>query len=165
MLIKRNLLLFFRDRANVFFSLLLALCALAAWKGFMPRKPLWALACTLAASAAAVALGMDYGFFGILLCLCFYLAGDNTPDQVLALLAALAVFTLYRMQMRSASAGWLWTQWYCLLSLPFLFLYNGKPGFRGGKWAFYALYPAHIFVLWAIKTDLWGLKTILWGLF
>jgi len=141
---------------NVFFSLFLALCALMAWKRFMPKQPLLALVCALAACLLAVALKTDYNFFGVLLCLCFYLAGDSKPNQALALAASLAVFTLYRFQTNASSASWIWTQWYCLCSLPLILAYNGKPGYRGGRWAFYALYPAHIFVFWMLKTNLFG---------
>ncbi|MCL2544298.1 MAG: conjugal transfer protein TraX [Clostridia bacterium] len=139
---------------NVFYALLLALGALVAWKHFLPRWPLGALLGPLAACVLAVALQTDYGFWGVLLCLCFYLAGDGKPNLALALVASLGVFTLYRFVTRAASATWIWTQWYCLASLPILLLYNGKPGFRGGKWAFYALYPAHLLVLWLIKNNL-----------
>ena len=138
---------------NVFFSLLFALGALAAWKYFEPKQPLWALLGALAACVLAVALGSDYGFWGILLCLCFYLAGDSKPNLALALVGSLAFFTLYRFHTRAAATSWIWTQWYCLASLPFILLYNGKPGYRGMKWAFYALYPAHLLLFWLIKTN------------
>jgi len=138
---------------NVFFSLLLALGALAAWKHWMPKWPLGALLSVLAACVLAVALKTDYSFWGVLLCLCFYLAGDDKRNLALALVATLGIFTLYRLQTRAASLSWIWTQWYCLASLPLILLYNGKPGFRGGKWAFYLLYPAHLLVLWLIKTN------------
>jgi len=139
---------------NVFFSLLFALGALIAWKQFIQTKPLWALLGALTACVLAVALGSDYSFWGILLCLCFYLAGDSKPDLVLALLGSLLLFTLYRLHTRTATINWAWTQWYCLFSMPFILFYNGKPGYRGGKWAFYALYPAHLFVLWMIKNNI-----------
>ena len=136
---------------NVFFALLLALGALAAWRHFLPKWPLGALLSVLAACILAVVTKTDYSFWGVLLCLCFYLAGDSKPNQALALVATLGVFTLYRFLTRAASANWIWTQWYCLASLPLILLYNGKPGFRGGKWAFYLLYPAHLLLLWLIK--------------
>ena len=138
---------------NVFFSLLLALGALTAWKHFITKRPLCALLSALAACVLAVVCQSDYGFWGILLCLCFYLAGDSKLHLSLALLGSLGAYTLYRFQMHAASARWIWMQWYCLLSLPVILLYNGRPGFRGGKWAFYALYPAHLFALWVISSS------------
>ena len=141
---------------NVFFALLLALGAMAAWKHLTPMRPYGpalGVLCALAACALAVAIGTDYGFWGVLLCLCFYLAGDSKPWQALALAATLGVFTLYRFEATAVNANWIWTQWYCLAALPLIWLYNGKPGYKGGKWAFYLLYPAHLFVLWVIRDN------------
>ncbi len=36
------------------------------------------------------------------------------------------------------------------LALPILWCYNGQPGCRGWKWAFYVFYPAHLAVLYLI---------------
>ena len=45
----------------------------------------------------------------------------------------------------------LWsTQTLCLLALPLLLLYNGKPGKYRMKWFFYIFYPAHLGILWVI---------------
>ena len=47
-----------------------------------------------------------------------------------------------------------------LLSLPVLYLYNGKRGScRQMKWLFYIYYPAHLFVIGLIRA-LMGIKTI-----
>lgn len=43
------------------------------------------------------------------------------------------------------------TQWYSLLSIPILLLYNGKVGIKGLKYAFYAFYPVHIIIIYIIK--------------
>lgn len=40
--------------------------------------------------------------------------------------------------------------WWSLLALPILWCYNGQPGCRGWKWAFYVFYPAHLAVLYLI---------------
>jgi len=42
-------------------------------------------------------------------------------------------------------------QWYSLLSIPILLLYNGKVGIKGLKFAFYAFYPVHIIIIYIIK--------------
>ena len=38
-------------------------------------------------------------------------------------------------------------QFYCLLSFPLIFLYNGKSGTKKFKYAFYIFYPLHIIVI------------------
>ena len=42
-------------------------------------------------------------------------------------------------------------QIFSVLSIPFLLFYNGKVGTRRLKYFFYAFYPAHIAVIYAIK--------------
>ena len=42
-------------------------------------------------------------------------------------------------------------QIFAVLSLPFLLFYNGKVGTRRLKYFFYAFYPAHIAVIYAVK--------------
>ena len=36
-------------------------------------------------------------------------------------------------------------------ALPLLWLYNGRPGAKGWRWAFYVFYPAHLLVLEGIR--------------
>ena len=38
-------------------------------------------------------------------------------------------------------------QFYCLFSVPLVMLYNGKPGSKSMKYAFYIFYPAHLVVI------------------
>lgn len=41
--------------------------------------------------------------------------------------------------------------WWSLLALPILWAYDGQPGRRGWKWAFYVFYPAHLALLYLIS--------------
>ena len=41
--------------------------------------------------------------------------------------------------------------WWSLLALPVLWAYDGQPGRRGWKWAFYVFYPAHLALLYLIS--------------
>ncbi len=38
-------------------------------------------------------------------------------------------------------------QFYCLFAIPLIALYNGKPGSRKMKYAFYIFYPAHLVII------------------
>lgn len=83
---------------------------------------------------------VDYGFIGIMLPVAFYLG--KTMHQKL-LLAALCLVLL------AWSYGGI--QWYCLLSLPLLALYNGQRGKPGIKNFFYIYYPAHLVIIYLIS--------------
>lgn len=80
--------------------------------------------------------GIDYGLWGILLPVLVYLSRDKTSKLLMATLA------LCMIAMASGPA-----QWYALLSLPLLALYNGKRGKRKMKYLFYVYYPAHLVVI------------------
>ena len=121
-----------------------------AQKGFREGKdgPAWLIAFT----AAVVAVGflchhvsVDYGFFGILLPV--WMAPFGKKSHRLAFfsagLLALCVYYAYPT---------FWDlQNLCLLALPLLLLYNGKPGKYRMKWFFYIFYPAHLAILWGIE--------------
>ena len=76
---------------------------------------------------------IDYDFAGILVPVLIYL-GRNKWQKLILAAAALALL--------STVHGWI--QWYCLLSLPLLFLYNGKRGKGKMKYLFYFYYPLHL---------------------
>ncbi len=79
---------------------------------------------------------IDYDFSGILVPVLIYL-GRNKKEKLI--LAAAALLLL------SATHGWI--QWYCLLALPLLALYNGKRGKLKMKYLFYLYYPLHLAAL------------------
>ena len=88
--------------------------------------------------------GIDYGFPGIMLPVLLYLCKNKAQKLgVTALVMALL-------------SGLVWdVQWFSLLALPLLALYNGQRGKYKLKWLFYAYYPAHLAVLWGIAFLLW----------
>ena len=77
--------------------------------------------------------GFDGDFIGILVPVFIYLGKNKW--QKLALDAV-------SLSIMSYSYGWI--QWYCLLSLPLLALYNGKRGKANMKYLFYFYYPLHL---------------------
>ncbi|MBQ1976765.1 MAG: hypothetical protein II227_04925, partial [Clostridia bacterium] len=87
---------------------------------------------------------VDYGFFGILLpvWMCPFEKKSHRLAAFSMGLIALCVYYSYPA---------LWsTQTLCLLALPLLLLYNGKPGKYRMKWFFYIFYPAHLALLWGM---------------
>ena len=80
---------------------------------------------------------VDYGFWGVLLPVIIYFGGRN----IVAF--AVGVFAL------CLSIGH--TQWWAMLSVPLLALYNGQRGKHRLGWLFYLYYPAHLVILYAIS--------------
>lgn len=83
-------------------------------------------------------LATDYNRWGILLIVVFYLFRGN---KILLLLGVLLVN--YTMDS-------LW-QIYAVISVFFIWFYNGERGPQGNKYLFYIFYPAHIFLLYLIS--------------
>lgn len=83
---------------------------------------------------------VDYGFIGVLVPLVVYLGKDKN-QRLLYLLLALTML----------STGLVRLQWYCLLAVPLLWLYNGQRGKWNLKWLFYIYYPAHLVAIYGIS--------------
>lgn len=86
---------------------------------------------------------VDYGFFGILLPV-FAAFFDDKPRRLIAFSACLVALCLV-----NTSAGDL-LQYWSLLAVPILAVYNGKRGKYRLKYFFYIFYPAHLVLLYAI---------------
>ncbi len=85
-------------------------------------------------------LALDYGFCGILLpCLAYLL--QNKRNRLI----------LFGFGLILLSATYGGIQWFCLLSLPLLALYNGQRGKRKMKNLFYIYYPAHLVVIYLLS--------------
>ena len=83
---------------------------------------------------------IDYDFWGVMLPVLIYLGKDR--KKALAL-AAMGV-TMLALHFGD-------TQWYGLLTLPLLALYDGTRGKANIKWLFYLYYPAHLAVIYLIS--------------
>ena len=83
---------------------------------------------------------VDYGFAGVLLPVFIYM-GRTKEEKLLLTAAGLAVLAM--------SLNWI--QWYALLSVPLLALYNGSRGRLRLKYLFYLYYPLHLAVIYAVS--------------
>ena len=86
---------------------------------------------------------VDYGFFGILVPVFTNLFDDRIPRGLSFSCCVLAVALSF--------ADSFPVQYWSLAALPFVFLYNGKPGKVRMKYFFYIFYPAHFVVLYGIS--------------
>ena len=125
------------DRShNVLFTLLAGFCCIAILDKLKSHKIL-SLLFVLVIALATSALNTDYGIQGVALVLMFYLFKDK---PLLLLLFALPLFYDFHL------LG-------ILASLGMISLYNGERGFIKGaysKYLFYAFYPCHLMVIWAL---------------
>lgn len=84
---------------------------------------------------------IDYGFWGCMVPVCSALFPERGKPAKWSTLLATGV----GLTVLAVSLGGL--QYYCLLALPLLALYNGTRGKRPMKFFFYIFYPAHLVLL------------------
>ena len=116
------------------------------------RGGIWLIAPGAALAAAAISclflrnllhkntFAIDYGLCGVLLPVLIYLAQTRTQKLLAAAIGLTAV---------CIATGKI--QWYSLLALPLLALYNGQRGSYRLKYLFYVYYPLHLVILEIIR--------------
>ena len=80
---------------------------------------------------------VDYGLWGVLLPVIVYFGGRDIVAFGLGVL------------LLCLSIGH--TQWWAMLTIPLIALYNGQRGRHRLGWLFYLYYPAHLVILYAIS--------------
>ena len=135
----------------VTFSLSVGVCWLVRIAREKKQPLFWTLAVASVAAVfcltdilpaiSPISYDIDYGFYGVMLPVALYLCKNKKQQLVVAavILAMLAKWS-----------GWN-IQWFSLMALPLLALYNGARGKRKLKWLFYLYYPAHLVVLFFIR--------------
>lgn len=151
--------LLFSQRQNVVWTLLaglaVCLCAdrLAAESAVSGRLPY--LLGLLGALLLPGLLMTDYGTDGVMLILLFWLT--RSGGVLCGALQAAVMFVMWQFMFTGRTlpigAFELQTQCFALLSLPLIWLYNGKRGIRGRvlQCAAYAFYPVHLLILGAVR--------------
>lgn len=163
------------SKLNVMLTLLVGLLVIWGTEALRKHKFIkWF--CFVPALAAWLAyycggLQSDYGIKGVILALVFYLFdGKKLYERILMSLGTFAA-VFYDLLYRYAycflkgywgsftmPSHWQVVQLFALLSLPLMFLYNGKPGKmpqnriakKSIQIGFYAFYPVHMLLLWLI---------------
>ena len=121
------------DKQNVFFTLLIALLAMAACETLRQSVPAQIAVCG-AAMGAAYLLHTDYQWYGVLLVLFLYYLHERKPYNLLAGTAALC---------------WRTIEIPAVFGFALLALYNGQKG-RQIKYLFYLIYPLHLLLFGVI---------------
>ena len=153
---------------NVFLTLALGIAALWGIRAKKAGSAVWAPA---AAMAAAVLTGADYGWRGVLLMILLYM-GRGRKSSIAAVMLAFclywgstssAVRSFFGLDLTMGWMGplsalvtpWLRLQGLALLALP-LMLWDLPWRRRMPVWLGYAIYPAHLAVLWLLEQLLKG---------
>lgn len=122
------------EMQNVFFTLLLGAVAIWVFQKYPAEK--WkGWICFVLLAILAEVLHTDYGAVGVVTILLMYLLRDKTFWKLLASYVALALASILEI--------------FCLPGMILIALYNGERG-RQPKYFFYAFYPVHLLILWAI---------------
>ena len=138
----------------------LAIITIYSIDGILHAKKLWGRLAALAGLAFVVAFvvilphvlsgtdfDIDYGVWGILLPVAVYFLPSRVW-RVIGIAALLVARAIHYTAFPDGSLGLL--QWFSLITIPLLALYNGERGRAKMKYVFYIFYPAHLVVLYGL---------------
>ncbi len=103
-----------------------------------------------------VSVFFDWGLFGPLLVLAFYYNKGRKNKQAVWFTIIVSVQIVFNVILHLLNG----THWYgnlwqlgMFLFIPLLYGYNGSAGKKTAfhKWFFYAVYPAHLLIIWVVK--------------
>ena len=122
---------------NTIFTLLFGLLCLCALK----KSEFLGLLVTLATCMLSEYVNFDYGSFGILMIVIFYLFRNNKGLMVLFQLANLGIYQIFHPNS---------IEMYSFVAILLILLYNGKRGYNV-KYLFYIFYPLHLLILYILS--------------
>ena len=163
---------------NVFFTLLAGAACCQIVKVCRSRGKRWAWAAVVPVGAIVLLCEMqhtDYGGFGVLCILLPYLFWESKPARLIALgsVVAFIYIVVSHFQGFGMPLYWIYAPenvgsmvretLFALAGVGLIALYNGQPGSKKGKWAFYVFYPAHLLALFALDWALGGPTFMTWA--
>ncbi|MBU3159972.1 conjugal transfer protein TraX [Clostridium frigoris] len=139
---------------NIFFTLAIGLIVIRVWD--TGESKFFKTMSILALSIMAETFNTDYGLYGVAIILSFYIFRDSKVKMLISQVIVYLLFNasgtllyVYEIQGKAINPSY-FVQILSLLSLIFIFRYNGKKG-RNLRYAFYAFYPMHLLILGIIK--------------
>lgn len=140
---------------NIFFTLALGLLGIRIYDKIKSKYISTLLIILLAVIAEL--LKFDYGAFGVLMIVCFYVFKRNKLNMVLSQM--FLMFILYMKKMSYYTFSLFNLQYilfqllFSVISLAIILTYNGKKGKSSGKikLMFYFFYPVHLIILDLLK--------------
>ncbi len=116
-------------------------------------RKIWVKALSLPLIVLVELVHLPYGAYGIAMIIIFGFVKNNWFRLGLVSLLTLAVtaFPLYELLGLTEYARYAgYSQWFSLVALAFVFLYNGRKGVFN-KYFFYFYYPLHLIVIYALS--------------
>jgi len=138
---------------NIFITLGLGFITIWGIEEYHETSKFLSVAFTLIMIIFAEIIHADYGAYGIITIVIFYIFRNNKTWYSI-LFALITVFWVaLDMYYISNSSP---IQIFAIFALPLLWLYNGKQGKYTLKYFFYIFYPAHLFFLMILRNILYG---------
>ncbi len=158
--------MFYWNDQNVFFDLLMGTLAIEAYDRNRENPGAiigWVFLICFIADLAE----FNYGFFGVLVILFFYLFREDKkkiavfmPILILVLSYGLYsdIFMMYGINeyLFAFVSHYALQEAHSILAIPLILLYNGKKGKQLSKWFYYGFYPAHMIFIWLTMRILRG---------
>ncbi len=135
---------------NIFITLTLGLFAIIFIKKFI-NYPIIYISTSLIISIVGELIKVDYGWYGVTMIILFYLFKENRMNLVISLI--LINMARFALEFNSLPILPNLLQLISLLTIPLIFLYDGKRG-SGNKYFFYFFYPTHLAGLYLLKSIL-----------
>jgi len=131
---------------NIFFTLLAGLFSITIYDKFK-NKFLGLTCCTIIGIMSEI-LHFDYGWFGILIILIFYIFKNNQVNITIAFIFAVLIKYIIAL-LQNNYYGYYILALFTMLSIIPILLYNKKQG-KKIKYFFYIFYPVHLLILYFI---------------
>jgi len=129
--------LFDWQHQNIFFTLAIGLIFIHFMDKFSTEKIIYKILLVFTMMILVIITKVDYGLYGILLIYSFYSFRENKFNLFVGLATLNIIFGPH-------------IQYFSMLALPLIYLYNGKKGISK-KLVFYAFYPLHLILLYLVK--------------
>lgn len=128
---------------NVFFTLFFGLLSICVFQLFKNKGKYYWIIGLLFSSGLAIAAELfhtDYGAYGVIMVMLFYILRNN--KELLSLIFILLVVAYAVIKPANIML-------FEIAALPLIYLYNGKKGYNSSiiKYGFYAFYPLHLLII------------------
>ena len=138
---------------NVLWTFAIALCAIRLLKLGEGKKPavygFFASLAALLGYVVATVLETDYGGWGVVMVLAFYICRDRKNVWLLRTCIIVGINCVAFGGWQALMNGAITVQSFAVLTLPLLAFYNGQPGRKSKaiQYGCYAFYPVHLLLL------------------